>query len=274
MSTADTAATRRRDLPATPPARTIVRLLGMPVDVITEAGAIEHILTGAAAGRGGVVVTPNLDHLRIYEDEDVVRDGYERADLSLADGMPLLWAARLQGTPLPERVAGSDLTVSLAAAAADAGRSLFLLGGNAGVADAARDVLEARHPGIVVAGAHCPPMSFEQDDLEMRRTESLLAAAGPPDIVYVGISFPRSLEVCHRLHARFPQTWFLGVGISLSFISGEVSRAPSWMSAAGLEWVHRIGQEPRRLAHRYLVDGIPFGARLLRRAAAARSSRR
>lgn len=254
--------------------RRIIRLLGMPIDVTTEAEAVDHILAESAAGRGGVVVTPNLDHLRIFDGDREVRDGYDRAHLSLADGMPLLWAARLQGTPLPERVAGSDLSNSLAAAAADAGRSLFLLGGNAGVADAARDVLRQRHPSILISGCHCPPMNFEQDDLEMRRIESLLAAAGPPDIVYVGISFPRSLAVSHRLHERFPGTWFLGLGISLSFISGEVARAPGWMSAAGLEWIHRIGQEPRRLARRYLVEGIPFGARLLRGAARARSARR
>ena len=255
------------------PGRQLVRLLGVPIDVVTEAEAIARILAESAAGRGGVVVTPNLDHMRIHEADPDVRRDYERAHLSLADGMPLVWASRLQGTPLPERVAGSDLTVSLAAAAAGAGRSIFLLGGNAGVADAAGRVLADRYPGIRIAGAHCPPMDFERDELEMRRIEALLTDAGPPDIVYVGISFPRSLAVSHQLHDRFPSTWFLGVGISLSFISGEVSRAPRWMSAAGLEWLHRISQEPRRLAHRYLVNGIPFGARLLRRAAQTRTGR-
>lgn len=254
---------------AGPPERTIIRLLGAPIDVITQRDAIATILAESHAGRGGVVVTPNLDHMRIFRDDPDVQAGYEQARLSLADGMPLIWAARLQGTPLPERVAGSDLSVSLAAAAAQQGRSIFLLGGNPGVADAAADVLETRHPEICVAGTYCPPMNFERDDLEMRRTEAQLTAAGPPHIVYVGVSFPRSLDICHRLNARFPETWFLGLGISLSFISGEVARAPAWMSASGLEWAHRIGQEPRRLARRYLVDGLPFGLRML--AGAARS---
>jgi len=220
-----------------------VRIDGVPVDVVTESEAISHILNELKHGRGGVVATPNIDHLRLFEKSQEVRDGYESADLSLADGMPLVWASRLRGTPLPERVAGSDLTVSLAAAANRDGRSIYLLGGNPGVAEDAGRKLQAANPGLKIAGAHCPPYEFEQDEEEMALTKSLLSQAGPPDIV-----------------------WFLGIGISLSFISGEVTRAPDWMANNGLEWLHRIWKEPRRLGRRYLIHGLPYGLRMLNRA--------
>ncbi len=253
--------------------RQIVRVDGIPIDVLTEDDAIAFILDRLEAGKGGVVATPNLDHLRLFEQSEQVRDGYERADLSLADGMPLVWASRLSGTPLPERVAGSDLTISLANAAAKSDRSLFLLGGNPGVAAKAGEKLERSNPGLRVAGVYCPPYEFEKDAEEMDRVKRELREAGSPDIVYVGVSFPRSLDICHELYAEFPQSWFLGIGISLSFISGEVARAPAWMSDNGLEWLHRFGQEPRRLGRRYLVHGVPYCLRLLQRALWARFSR-
>jgi len=247
-----------------------VRIDGVPVDVVTESEAIAHILSALEKGRGGVVATPNIDHLRLFEQSQEIRHAYENADLSLADGMPLVWASRLRGTPLPERVAGSDLTVSLAAAASKEGRSIYLLGGNPGVAEDAGRKLTKANPELKIAGAHCPPYEFEQDAEEMRLTERLLAESGPPDIVYVGVSFPRSLQISHTLHKEFPNTWFLGIGISLSFISGEVSRAPDWMANNGLEWLHRIWKEPRRLGRRYLIHGVPYGLRMLRRAFWAR----
>lgn len=253
--------------------RQIIRVDGIPIDVLTEDHAIAFILDRLDKGKGGVVATPNLDHLRLFERSEEVRDGYERADLSLADGMPLIWASRLSGTPLPERVAGSDLTVSLARAAASANRSLFLLGGNPGVAATAGEKLEKENPGLKVSGVYCPPFEFEKNTEEMNRVKQMLTEAGCPDIVYVGVSFPRSLHICHELHAEFPQSWFLGIGISLSFISGEVSRAPVWMSEHGLEWLHRFGQEPRRLGRRYLVHGVPYCLRLLQRSLRARFSR-
>lgn len=255
------------------PERQIVRIDGIPIDVLTEDHAIALILDRLDNGKGGVVATPNLDHLRLFEQSEQVRDGYERADLSLADGMPLVWASRLSGTPLPERVAGSDLTISLARAAAGSNRSLFLLGGNPGVAATAGEMLEKSNPGLRIAGAYCPPYEFEKNAEEMARVKQMLTEAGNPDIVYVGVSFPRSLQICHELHAEFPQSWFLGIGISLSFISGEVSRAPGWMSDHGLEWLHRFWQEPRRLGRRYLVHGVPYCLRLLQRSVWARFSR-
>jgi N-acetylglucosaminyldiphosphoundecaprenol N-acetyl-beta-D-mannosaminyltransferase len=95
----------------------------------------------------------------------------------------------------------------------------------------------------------------------MRNLEQRLIAVSP-DIMYVALGCPKQERVAARLRLSLPRTWFLGVGISFSFVSGEVKRAPAWMRKAGLEWFHRMMQEPGRLAKRYLVDGLPFAARL------------
>src|ERR1700754_1732006 len=135
---------------------TRVSLMGMEVDRIDEREAIETIIEASGRDRGGVVMTPNLEHLSSYRTSRDVREAFDDAELVVADGMPLIWASRLQRTPLPERVAGSDLIWSLSEAAAARGRSVFLLGGNPGAAERAADVLQERAPGLDVAGVACP----------------------------------------------------------------------------------------------------------------------
>ena len=191
-----------------------------------------------------------------------MRRHFHSADLVLADGMPLVWASRLQATPLPERVAGSDLIWSLSRRAATRGASVYLVGGNPGSAEAAAGVLRDAAPGLEVAGAHSPPMGFLDDDGERLRTERAVAESDP-DIVYVGLPLDKQVELIPRLRERLPHAWFLGLGISFSFVCGEVRRAPDWMRSTGLEWIHRLSQEPQRLTRRYLLEGLPFMLELL-----------
>jgi N-acetylglucosaminyldiphosphoundecaprenol N-acetyl-beta-D-mannosaminyltransferase len=246
---------RRRSLPA-------IDLGGIRIHAIDEQACIRHILDQIAAGSGGFVVTPNVDHLRRCRTDLGFSVLVSQASLVVADGMPLVWASRLQGTPLPQRVAGSDLISSLSAAAAAAGRSIFLLGGEEGTADAAAAVLRERSPKLKVAGTLCPPMGFEMNEIEMGKIIEALQAARP-DIVYVALGSPKQEQLIGRIRQVMPQSWWLGVGVSFSFLCGDVKRAPLWMRNLGLEWVHRLIQEPGRLARRYLVVGIPFASSLL-----------
>ena len=239
-----------------------VCLPGLRLHAVTRAQCVEFVMAELAAGRGGALVTPNLDHLRRLQRDAGFRAVYDGARLHVADGMPLVWAAWLQGTPLPERVAGSDLTHDLAAGLARSGRRLFLLGGDPGTAEAAGRMLVAAHPGLVVAGTACPAPGFERDPAAMQALRDALVAAHP-DLVYVALGSPKQERLVHELKPLLPCAWWVGVGISFSFVTGAVRRAPRWMRACGLEWVHRLAQEPRRLARRYLVDGIPFALRLL-----------
>ncbi|MBL4701989.1 MAG: WecB/TagA/CpsF family glycosyltransferase [Phycisphaeraceae bacterium] len=239
-----------------------IKLMGVTLQAITQKQCVDHILDQLQAGHGGWVITPNLDHLRRLVRDAKTRELYDGADLMVADGMPLIWASRLQGTPLPERVAGSDLTSSLPAEAAKRGLSVFLLGGADGAAKKAADVLLTRHPNLNLAGIHVPAFGFENDSSQMAALENALLDA-KPDIVLVALGSPKQEVLIKQLRDKLPGAWWLGIGISFSFVCGDVQRAPRWIQRFGLEWVHRLLQEPRRLARRYLIDGIPFGIALL-----------
>lgn len=249
--------------PPAPPAvvACAVLLLGVPVDPVTLDQAAEHVVQSAKRGVGGWVITPNLDILRRTVRDAEFRRMYDQATLRLADGMPLVWASRLKGTPLPERVAGSDLIFALAAKAAQLEASIFLLGGNPGAAEQTAAVLRGQHPGIKIAGIACPPLGFEHDTVEMTRLIAQLRA-GEPQLVLVALGSPKQERLIELLRTELPRAWFLGIGITFSFVAGEVKRAPMWMRRTGLEWTHRLVQEPRRLVRRYLVDGLPFALKL------------
>jgi N-acetylglucosaminyldiphosphoundecaprenol N-acetyl-beta-D-mannosaminyltransferase len=246
-----------------------VTLHGLPIDPLTEQQALDALFASLNDGRGGVVLTPNLDHLQRYAKEPGVREAYARADLVLADGMPLVWASRLQGTPLPARVPGSDLVWAVSKRAARERSSVYLLGGAPGVASLAQTRLNETVAGLKIAGTHCPGYGFLErpDEVETMLAEVVDAA---PDVVFVGLPSPTAEEAIELLRAKLPGAWFLGVGVSLSFIAGDVRRAPPWMRRTGLEWIWRLIQEPRRLARRYLLDGLPFAARLAVSATAER----
>ena len=258
--------------------RTRVDLMGLPVDQLTERDTIETVVNAVLAGRGGCLFTPNLHHMHAFAtgtDAAV----YERssklpgARLVVADGMPLIWASKLRGTPLPERVAGSNLVWSLTERAAQAGASIFLLGGNPGAAEACAERMRADYPAVRIAGCASPPHGFEKDDRAIEEIVATLKAAAP-DIVYIALGFPKQEELALQIAPQMPNTWFVGVGISFSFVAGEVQRAPRWMQAAGLEWIHRLLQEPRRLFRRYVIDGLPFAARMFSHALRSRTRSR
>jgi N-acetylglucosaminyldiphosphoundecaprenol N-acetyl-beta-D-mannosaminyltransferase len=251
-----------------PPARRI-EIMGVAIDAIGRDEAIARILDGVAQGRGGSVMTPNVDHLRQYNQDSTVRSLFDSASLVLADGTPLVWASRLQGTPLPERVAGSDLILSLTSAAAPRRIRLFLLGGASGTAERAADALARQFPGIDIVGTYYPEHGFERDEATGRDIEKALLAADP-QLVYVGLPFPKADRLILRLRGILPQAWFLALGVSFSFVAGDLSRAPAWMHGIGLEWVHRLLSEPRRLHRRYLLDGAPFAIVMLGDAARRR----
>lgn len=249
-----------------------VDLQGIMFDAITESQTCSRIVNALNQQRGGYVVTANLDHLLRCKRFPRYKSLVKQADIIVADGMPLIWASLLQGNPLPERVAGSTLCLSLARSLAEHGKSLFLLGGNPGVARQAAQVLKNRFPDLRIAGTFFPEFGFEKDPVQIEAIRHHLQDS-KPDMVYVSLGSPKQEELIDQLRTDFPHVWWMGVGISLSFIAGEVLRAPVWIQRLGLEWVHRLAQEPRRLAKRYLIDGVPFAIQLLISSALRRLSR-
>jgi N-acetylglucosaminyldiphosphoundecaprenol N-acetyl-beta-D-mannosaminyltransferase len=251
----------------------VIELHGVMLHALTEKQCVSHILEDLDALRGGIVVTPNLDHLRRCVKDLNFGALVAEADLVVADGMPLVWASRIQGTPLPERVAGSNLISSLSAAAAGRQRSVFLLGGAEGTAQGTADILRKRHPELKIAGVLCPRHGFENKPRQMAEVVAKLLET-KPDIVFVALGSPKQEYVITKLRQSLPQTWWLGVGVSFSFLTGHVKRAPLWMQRYGIEWLHRLFQEPRRLFKRYIVVGLPFATNMLARSTIKGAQRR
>lgn len=241
-----------------------VPIEGLPFTRKTQDQVVDSVFRSLDRGRGGRIVTPNVDILQTVRRKPELRRLLRSAEVVVADGMPIVWASRLRGTPLPERVSGADLVWSLAARAAQEGRSLFLLGGKPGVAQRAGEEFIRENPGLRIAGYASPEWGFEKSPERMRELADELAEARP-DLVYLALGFPKQDVVAAALAPLLPQTWFLGCGGALDMAAGEVARASDAVQRLGGEWIVRLVQEPQRLARRYLLDDAPYAAAMLTR---------
>ena len=251
------------------PATGTARIAGLDFDSLSEEQVVAHIGAASADGQGGWVATPNIDICRQTSRDPAVLAMVKQASLVVPDGMPLIWAARLRGLPLPERVTGSSLIFAMSAEAAANGRAIYLLGGEPGVPELAANELTRRFPGLRVAGTDAPPVGFDDRPEELAAVSARIAQARP-DIVFVGLGFPKQERVIIEIAPDTPAAWFVACGAAIPFAAGVQPRAPRWMQQSGLEWAYRLINEPRRLFRRYLVQGVPFAARLLITSAAAR----
>ena len=241
-----------------------VLIAGVPVDALTRDDAARWVLERArAGGPPAYVVTPNAHHVALLRDSMRFRRAYEEAALSVPDGISLVWASRVLGEPLPERVAGVDLFEDVCAAAAAAGIRVFLLGGRPGAADEAARVLRRTYPGLQVAGTYCPPWGFENDPAEAERVARAVRAA-QPHVLFVALGAPKQEVWLQDNLESLGVPVGVGVGAAFDFVSGQVRRAPRWMRGAGLEWLFRLLVEPRRLWKRYAVYNTRFIALVLR----------
>ena len=234
-----------------------VSLRGMPIHNVTKSQTVNHIISSLNRGLGGWVVTPNLDILRRFRSSVSFRNLMATSSLNVADGMPLIWASRVKGNPLPERINGTDLMVDVCEAAARADKTIFLLGGNPGSAEKAAANMKGAFPQLKVAGCFCPEFGFESSMSNIQTIAQQLDAT-KPDIVFVGLGSPKQDVLINMLRLQFPKIWWLGVGVSFSFLADEMPRAPEWAKSNGLEWLYRLFAEPKRLFRRYLIEGIPF----------------
>ena len=239
-----------------------ISLRGMDIHVVSLKQTVDHLITQSAKHIGGWVVTPNLDILRRHARSASFRNLVATSTLNVADGMPLVWASRLKGQPLPERVNGTDLMIDVCRAAAEVGSSVFFLGGNEGSAEKTADTLMDDYPGLQVAGVDCPEFGFEKSVEAIEAIAEMLAEA-KPDFVFVGLGSPKQDVLINMLRLKLPEVWWIGVGVSFSFIAGELPRAPDWAKKSGFEWLYRLCSEPKRLFKRYLVTGLPFFATTL-----------
>jgi N-acetylglucosaminyldiphosphoundecaprenol N-acetyl-beta-D-mannosaminyltransferase len=241
------------------PARRI-RLFGMEIDVVRLEEAVSQLRawTAAVDGRCRYVVTPNVDHAVIYQQRPDLREAYAEAALVVADGAPIVAASRLLRKPLPERVAGSDLVPALFDSVG-AGESLrvFLLGAEPGVGELAAEQIAQRWPAVTVVGTCSPPLGFEKDAGENDRIVQQINAAAP-DVLIVGLGAPKQELWIHRHGERITAPVAICAGATIDFLAGHRRRSPRWMRRTGLEWLHRMASEPRRLTGRYARDAWVF----------------
>lgn len=243
-----------------------VSLFGMKIHALNTASAVEKVLDWCReplAGPCRYVVTPNVDHAVMYQSSAALRKAYDRASLVLADGAPVVLASRLLGRPLPERVAGSDLVPALFdrqmtfQSAMNRPLRVFFLGAGPGVAVRAAHLTHQRWRQVDVVGTYSPPLGFERDTLEGQRILQRIAES-KPDLLLVGFGAPKQELWVERHASQIQAKVALCVGATIDFLAGEKSRSPLWMRENGLEWLHRLGSEPQRLAKRYLRDALVF----------------
>jgi N-acetylglucosaminyldiphosphoundecaprenol N-acetyl-beta-D-mannosaminyltransferase len=232
-----------------------IRIGTIWIDVVSFREALDEIAGLVRARRGGAIFTPNVDHIVVAETNARFREAYSRANLSLVDGTPVLWAARLLGTSLPEKVSGSDLVLPLARLAGEREWRVYLLGGLPGVAAEAAERLRETC-GTNVVGYDDAMINVDGDANEPAVLARIRDAR--PDIILVALGSPKQELWIQRVRDEIGPAVAVGVGASLDFIAGRVKRSPRWMSSAGLEWLHRLVQEPRRLWRRYLLQDTKF----------------
>jgi N-acetylglucosaminyldiphosphoundecaprenol N-acetyl-beta-D-mannosaminyltransferase len=229
----------------------------LAVDRCTFAEALASIAGLVDRGRGGMVFTPNVDHVVMVGEDPAFQRAYAAADLSLADGMPVVWASHLLGQPVPEKISGSDLAPALMELAEVRGFRVYLLGGAPGVAELASRNLRRTHPRLQIVGTSSPRIDLSQPP-ELRRDVLAEIQRAAPDLVLVALGAPKQELWMHEARQALRPAVLLGVGASIDFLAGTARRAAPWVSAAGLEWLYRLAHEPRRLWRRYLLRGPRF----------------
>src|SRR5208283_453580 len=237
-----------------------IAVLGLPLDSLTvgeAVAAIEHLILSGGTHQ---VATANLDFwLNSLADQHLHRI-IAGCSLVLPDGMPLVWASKLLGCPLAERVTGVDLVPRLAALSAEKGYGIYLLGGKGDVAERAAKFLEKTYPGVRVVGTYAPT---EENMARLDHSEILQRIhAAKPDILLVALGNPKQEKWIWMHRKRLGVPVAMGVGGSFEILVGDVLRAPRWVQFCGLEWAMRLAQEPSRLGPRYMRDFIGLGRRL------------
>lgn len=230
-----------------------VNILNVSIDNIS----MQELLTNLK--HGGVVYTPNVDHLvKLQKDREFFRV-YQDADYRICDSQLIFYASRFLGQPIREKISGSDLFPAFYQRyARDESVKIFLLGGLEGVAEKAMHRINQKVGRKMVVQCYSPPFGFEHDPQECEKIIALVNASGA-NVLAVGVGAPKQEKwIANYRSALTSIKTFLAIGATIDFEAGNLSRSPSWMSEAGLEWLYRLLMEPGRLWKRYLVDDVGF----------------
>jgi N-acetylglucosaminyldiphosphoundecaprenol N-acetyl-beta-D-mannosaminyltransferase len=235
-----------------------VPLFGLDITAVPFATALEVLADAASRrdGRASIAVTPNVDHLVRLDTQPAFKHLYGTADYIFADGMPVVWASRAFGTPLPERVTGADLAPALCERARASGLRVVVIGGLPGHEASLIEGIAAHYPGLDFE-VITPSMSFDPLGEEGKAAADRVREV-TPDIVFVCLGMPKQERWAFHYASSFPGGLILCAGAAMEFAAGLRKRAPHWMQRVGLEWSWRLMQDPARLWRRYLLEDTRF----------------
>lgn len=229
-------------------------LLGLRFERASMAPVVAQCLEWCRGPRTShIVVTANASHLCMMRRDAELRHACQAADMAVADGMSVVWALKLLGRPVAERVAGIDLMNRLLAAASSEGLRVYFLGAKQDVLDAVVAHCAEHHPGLVVAGARNGYFTPRDHDALIEEIR-----ASQPHLLFVGMPTPFKDVFCERHRDRLQVPVIMGVGGSFDVLAGVIARAPRAMQSMGLEWAWRLVMEPRKLWRRYLTTNSEF----------------
>ncbi|WP_322054784.1 WecB/TagA/CpsF family glycosyltransferase [Paraburkholderia bannensis] len=243
-----------------------IELFSCPMDVATGRETVDLIRSRVDARQFTQHVVVNVAKVVHMQHDSVLAASIRACDIINIDGMGVVWAARMLGVDVPERVAGVDLFDDLLAMAAECGFPVFLLGASPEVVQATAETVCQRHPRLIVAGYH---HGYFWDD-ESAVVEKIGASGAR--LLFVAITSPKKENFINRWRTQLGVDFVMGVGGTFDVVAGKVRRAPVWMQRYGLEWLYRVIQEPGRMWRRYLTTNLQFAGLLLK--AILRTSRR
>lgn len=227
---------------------TYINNLDMNESIIT----IEDLI---ALDKKSYVVAINVDVVMKIEEDPYLKEIVDKADLVFVDGKPLVWISKYYGSPLKAKISGSDLVPLLCEISADKGYKIFIIGGKEGIANKAKENLEAKYKDIRIVGTYCPPLGFENDKKELEKINRTISSV-KPDLLFVCLGCPKQEKWIYENIDKYDAKVSICAGATVDFLAGNVKRAPKWMSEHGLEWFYRFLQEPKRLFKRYFIDDI------------------
>jgi N-acetylglucosaminyldiphosphoundecaprenol N-acetyl-beta-D-mannosaminyltransferase len=230
-----------------------VTLFGIPIDNLTKAEVVDRIEAMVKGGGVHQHVVVNVDKIVKMESNSSLRAAVLDCDLITVDGQPVIWVSRLFKCPIKERVTGVDLFDALMARCAESGLRPYLLGAHQEIAAKTVDALKARYPKLQLAGWR---NGYWMADEESNIVQEIMRAR--PDVLCMAVGSPKQELFLGKWKQEMGVPFVMGVGGSFDVTAGVLRRAPGWMQRAGLEWLFRLAQEPRRLWRRYLNEDVAF----------------
>lgn len=237
-----------------------VNILNVSIHNISRTELLERLNQS-----GGVVVTPNVDHLMQLRQDPELGVAYQEADYRVCDSQIIQWASWFLGTPIEEKISGSDFFPAFYEYNRDnEAIKIFLLGAKEGIAEIAQEKINRKLGRKIIVDTYSPPFGFEQDEAECQRIINRINCSGATVLV-TGLGTPKQEKWITKYKNQLGQIKiFLAIGATIDFEAGYITRAPKWMRENGLEWLYRLILEPQRLWKRYLIQDIPFFWLILR----------